>query len=294
MTQPANARGVIDLAALGAVASQSGGFVVEVDEASFEATARQSMRFPIVIELYSPRGQGQAQLSQTLTELANAAGGSWLLARIDVDASPKIAAGLGVQAVPTVLGLLAGQLVPLWQGTLDKAEAARYIEELLKLAAANGLLGKAEAVAPAGEPEPDLEAKYEPAYAALEAGRFEEAQAGFEALLQETPADPVARAGKAQAGLYARLAELDPAAAAQAEAAVGDPTAVEAVLILADQAVASGDPAAGFARLTEAIAGAAGPERERLRLRLLELFDTLASSDPIVLRARRDLATALF
>ncbi|MDR1078017.1 MAG: co-chaperone YbbN, partial [Propionibacteriaceae bacterium] len=260
MTQPAHSRGVIDLAALGAVGGQSGSFVVEVDEASFEATARQSMRFPIVIEFYSPRGQGQAQLSQALTELANAAGGSWLLARINVDASPKIAAGLQIQAVPTVVGLLAGQLMPLWQGTLDKAEAARYIDELLKLAAANGLLGKADPVASAEQPEEALEAKYEPAYAALEAGRFEEAQAGFEALLQETPSDPVARAGKAQAGLYARLAALAQAASARAEAAAGDPTAIEAVLILADQAVAGGDPAAGFARLTEAIAGAAGPE----------------------------------
>ncbi|MDR1386806.1 MAG: tetratricopeptide repeat protein [Propionibacteriaceae bacterium] len=293
MTQSANARGAIDLAALGAVASQSGGFVVEVDETSFETVARQSMRFPVVIEFYSPRAPGGAQLSQTLRELADAAAGSWLLARIDVDASPKIAAGLQIQAVPTVVGLIGGQLAPLWQGTLDKAEAASYIGELLKVAAANGVLGKADPVAQPVD-QTVQEAKYEPAYAALEAGRFAEAEACFEALLQELPSDPVARVGKAQASLYARLAALDPAALAQAEAAGDDPTAVEAVLLLSDQEVAGGDPAAGFARLVQAIAATAGPDRERLRLRLLELFETLEPSDPIVLRARRDLATALF
>ncbi|MDR1450578.1 MAG: co-chaperone YbbN, partial [Propionibacteriaceae bacterium] len=170
MSEHGQARGAVDLSSLTAGAKTTGTYVTEVTEANFEATLRQSTRFPIVVEFYSPRDPGGAELSRSLAELADAAGGSWLLARIDVDAAPRVAASLQIRAVPTVVGVLAGQLVPLWQGTLPKAEAGRYIGELLKAAAANGVLGKAQPVAPETPEAPEADPRYEAAYAAMEKG----------------------------------------------------------------------------------------------------------------------------
>jgi putative thioredoxin len=294
MTEPASARGAIDLGSLQAAAPAAGRFVVELDEANFEATLRQSARYPVVIEFYSPRDPGGPALSATLGQLADAANGSWLLARLNVDAVAPVAQALQIRAVPTVVGVLGGQLVPLWQGTLGQEDAARYIQELLKVAAANGILGKAEPQAPAAD-EAAADPRYEAAYAAMERADFAQAQAEFEKLLAETPNDAPARVGKAQAGLLARIGEPTPDAVAAAQrAADAAPADVKAVLTAADFEVALGDPARAFARIIAAVAETAGEERNTLRTRLLELFDTLDPADPVVLSARRNLATALF
>jgi putative thioredoxin len=293
MTEHVSGHGAVDLGRLASVPAPFGAYVVEVTEANFEATLRQSARFPVVVEFYSPRDQSGAQLSQDVADLANAAGGSWLLARINVDEAPRIAASLQIRAVPTVVGVLGGQMVPLWQGTLAKAEAARYIEELLKVAAANGLMGKAQPTAPETPADPELDPRYEAAYAAMEQADWPTAQAEFARLLADNPADALAKAGHAQAGLLGRLS-LDPApesAPAYADAHLDD---IVATLRAADFEVASGRSEVGFARLVAAIAASTGDDKNTLRSRLLELFDTHDPTDPIVLKARRDLATALF
>lgn len=290
-------RGAVDLSqvARSAAPAPGGVYVTELTEANFEATLRQSARFPIVVEFYSPRDPGGAALSADLRDLANAAGGAWLLARLNVDESAQAAAALQIRAVPTVVGVLAGQMVPLWQGTLAKEDAARYVQELLKVAAANGLLGKADPVVPETAEEAAADPRYEAAYSAMERGDFAQAEAEFDQLLAAAPNDAAARVGKAQAGLLARIGDPTPAAVAAAQAAADAPGApVAAVLAAADFEVALGDAEKGFARLIAAIAATAGDERDTLRQRLLALFDTQPAGDPVVLRARRNLATALY
>ena len=51
---------------------------------------------------------------------------------------------------------------------------------------------------------------------------------------------------------------------------------------------------AAFDRLIALIRTTTGDERDQVRVRLLELFETLGNADPRVLKARRDLMTALF
>lgn len=264
-------------------------FVVEVDEASFEAVLAQSVKHPVVLELYSPRANAQA-LSDALAELANEAAGAYLLARINVDQNPQLAAAFGVQAVPAILGVIGGQLAPLWQGTRSKDDARAVIGQLLQAAAANGVVGRAQptSVDAAAGPDP----RFAAADAALAEGDFEQAVAEFDKLLAAAPNDAEARAGRAQAGLLARVTALDAAEAlATAAAAPQDP---EAQLAAADVELAGGSPEAAFTRLLALIRATGGAERERARVRLLELFETVGPSDPAVLKARRDLMSALF
>ena len=75
------------------------------------------------------------------------------------------------------------------------------------------------------------------------------------------------------------------------EAPRGD---VEAQLAAADVEVAYGRPDAAFTRLIAAVQATAGDERERLRERLLDLFQAVGTSDPLVSQARKALASVLF
>ncbi len=65
-------------------------------------------------------------------------------------------------------------------------------------------------------------------------------------------------------------------------------------LAAADVELATGDADAAFTRLIDQVKKRAGDERDRVRVRLLELFETLGNADERVLKARRALMTALF
>lgn len=286
----AQVSGAVDLSQLASTPAKGGAYTVEVTEADFEATIRKSVQYPVVLEFYSAKAPESEKMGETLSQLADEAGGAWLLARMNVDASPQIVQALQIRAVPMVVGVLGGQLVPLWQGSMSKEDAKTVIAELLKMAAGNGILGKAEPQAVHAEAEEDP--RYTAAYDAMGKGAFALAQEEFEKLLAANPRDQVAKAGKAQAGLLARAGALDPAQAiARADSA---DASVDAILDAADVEVAAGELEKGFSRLTRAIAEATDEDRERLRLRLLELFETQSPSDKAVLTARRNLATALF
>lgn len=266
-------------------------FVIDVDERNFETVMQLSMKHPVVVELYSPRANAQA-LSDDLIALANAASGAYLLARVNVDVSGQIAQAFGIQAVPTVLGVVAGQLAPLFQGTTSKAEAEAMIGQLLQLAAQNGLVGRADPVAGGAGESDEPDPRYAEADAALERGDFAAAVVEYDKILAQTPNDPDAKAGRAQVALLARSAGTDPAAVLAK--ATAEPASVDAQLAAADLEILSGQAEQAFQRLIGVIRDTSGPQRETVRLRLLELFEVIGASDPAVLKARRDLMSALF
>jgi putative thioredoxin len=300
MTQPHSLRGAIDLSSLSAPATPAvpaGSYVTEVDDASFDAAMQGSARYPILIEFYSPRAPEQEQLSEALAALTNEAAGRWLLVRVNVDTSRSLAAELQITAVPTVAGVVGGQLVPLWQGTLEKAEAKQRIEELLTAAVQYGIVGKAQPVAPAkvaaeGEGEQGMDPRYVAAYAAMEREDYAAAQQEFSTLLLATPSDAVAKAGRAQSAMLERVTSSNPQGAIDKLAA--DPGDLQAILAMADLEAATGKIEAAFARLIAAVRGRVGDEKDVVRKRLLELYDTCDPTDPAVLRSRRELASALF
>ena len=270
-------------------------YVVEVTEQTFEAeTIRKSVKHPVVVELYSPRVATGQQLSDALIDIANASDGKFLLARLNADTAPGIVQALGLQAVPTVIALINGQLAPLFQGVLPKEQVQATIDQLLKTAVAGGMVGRAQPMGSepaAAEPEPQVDPRFAAADAALERGDFAAARDEFDKLLQANPNDVEAAAGKAQAGLFARAAVLDPEATLAAANGSDD---LGSQLAAADVEMISGQVEAAFARLIGVVKRSSGEDRNQARVRLLELFETLGNTDPRVLKARSDLMTALF
>ena len=314
MSQPSSpqprfdVRGAVDLAALSRPATPppgapgglppAGGFVVDTVEATFGDLVQSSTTYPVVVLLWSTRNPESVELARGLGLLAAQYAGRFLLARVDIDVSPQIATAFQVQQVPTVVAILAGQPVPLFQGTYPPEQVAPVIDQLLAAAATNGITGMApgavgEAAAlPAEVVEPPLPPLHQAAYDAIEADDLQGAADAYAQALRENPRDDMARAGLAQVGLLQRPHDVDLTAARAA--AADRPADVPAQLLVADLDVLGGNVEDAFARLIDLVRATSGPDRELVRIRLVDLFEVVGADDPRVPVARRALANALY
>jgi len=297
--------GAIDLSALKQPATSpaqsavggNGPYVVDISEQNFQQAALEaSMNHVVVLSLWSPRSPQSASFNSLLADVTNSYDGAIVLAQVDIDTNPAIAQALGAQAVPLVVGLVKGQPVPLFQGTVDEPDVRRYFDELIAVATQNGLTGRAqpaEASAPADEePEVAEDPRFAAADAAFADGDFTTAVAEYEKLQAQYPAD--AEIGERLAGvrLLSRTKDADLQAARAAAAAAPDD--LDAQLLVADLDVSGGHVQDAFDRLIGLVKRTSADDREKVRERLLELFTVVGVADPRVAAARRALASALF
>ena len=270
-----------------------GPLVVDVDAQNLREVAETSTRVPVVVVLHASRSQASADLAGQLQTLAQEYAGRFQLARVDVDAAPEVAQALQVAAVPTVVALIAGQPVPLFQGAIPADQLRELLDQLLELAARNGVTGRlAPRDADAQPAEPEETEVERAAREALERGDYAAAEKAYDHAIAQSPADADLKVARAQIRMLGRMDGKDPRALLAAADAPG--AGVEDQLAGADAALALGDVNVALGRALEAVRSHAGEERETARLRLLELFEVIGSSAPEVARARRQLAAILF
>lgn len=299
-----NLRGAVDLSALKNRATAppsstpSGGspYAVDVNEQSFQEFVQLSQKVPVVVALGSGRSQQSAQVNALLEKLMNENGGKIALGRVDVDSSPQIAQAFGVTAVPTVIALIKGQPVPMFEGDLPEDQVREFLVELLKVAASNGVTGNlGGGPEPEAAPEPPLPPLHQAALDAIESGDLDLAKASYEKALAEKPNDTDAKIGLAQVNLMRRTAQINVAQAEEFRSrAAADQDDIDAVLAVADLDVTGGHVEDALARLVKYIGTHFGPERDTARIRLLELYDVVGVGDPRVSASRQALARALF
>ena len=270
--------------------------VVDVDASSLRDVAEVSTQVPVIVVLHSPRSQASADLATVLEQLADQYSGRFQLARVNVDTAPEVAQALQAQAVPTVVALIAGQPVPMFQGAVPQEQLRSVIDQLLEVAAANGVNGTIAVDGAAGagtaEAEPEETEVERAAREAIEAGDFAAAEEVYTHAIAQNPGDDDLKVARNQVRLMARLDGQDPhELLAAADAA---PTDLAAALAGADADLALGDVNAALGRALEAVRTHTGEEREEARLRLLELFEVIGSTSPEVAQARRRLATMLY
>lgn len=287
--------GAVDLSALkqrasageggaDSAAGPSGG--VEITEANLEAEVLvRSSEVPVVVVLWSPRSEASVQLGDALAGLAAADAGKWSLATVNVDVVPRVAQMFGVQAIPTVVALAAGQPLSSFQGSQPPEQLRGWIDSLL-----NATAGKLSGSGDAEDPEqvdPELEA----ARADLDAGNFDAARNAYQAILDSTPNHPEAKGAVRQIGFLQRATAQAPNAVAAADAAPDD---IDAAFAAADVEILQQNIGSAFDRLIGLVKRTAGDDRTKVRTRLIELFDLFDPADPEVIAGRRNLANALY
>ena len=280
----------------GGAGGPAAALVVDVDASSLRDVAELSARVPVIVVLHSPRSQVSTDLAAVLERLAGQYAGRFQVARVNVDAAPEVAQALQAQAVPTVVALIAGQPVPMFQGTVPEDQLRSILDQLLEVAAANGVSGTiavdAAAGADARSREPEETEVERAAREALEAGDFAAAEEVYTHAIAQNPGDEELKVARNQVRLAARLDGKDPhELLVAADAELAD---LEAFLAGADAALSLGDVNAALGRALEAVRTHQGEERETARLRLLEFFEIIGPTAPEVAQARRRLATMLY
>ncbi|MHC3475281.1 tetratricopeptide repeat protein [Streptomyces sp. 7R007] len=315
--------GVVDLAAVKAAqeakakaeqaraeaARQGGGgaispadLVIDVDEAGFERDVLQrSAEVPVVIDFWAEWCQPCKQLSPVLERLAVEYNGRFLLAKIDVDANQMLMQQFGIQGIPAVFAVVAGQALPLFQGAAGEAQIRQTLDQLVQVAeqrfGLTGLTVDPDAAPGAAQPGPaapagPYDALLEAAVQALDSGDLAGAVQAYKNVLNDDPGNPEAKLGLAQAELLQRVQGMDPQRVRKE--AAEKPADAQAQIAAADLDLVGGHVEDAFGRLIETVRRTAGDDRDTVRLRLLELFEVVGADDPRVTAARRALARALF
>ncbi|MEO9329938.1 tetratricopeptide repeat protein [Gordonia aurantiaca] len=266
-------------------APPAGPSVIDVTEATFEAEVlNRSMQQLVVVDLWAEWCGPCKQLSPVLERLAASSGGRWVLAKVDVDANPRIAQAFRVQSIPMVVAIVQGQPVTAFNGVRSEAEISAWIDEIF--AQVGHVLPENPGGAPAEEQtDPRMAAAEEK----LDQGDYEGALAAYRAIVEAEPNNVEAASAARNLEFILRARAHDPSIVEYAA-----PHDVDAQLAAADVLLLSQRTEEAFDRIIDVVRVTKGDERERARTRLLELFELFDPAEPFVVSARRKLAMALY
>lgn len=254
--------------------------IVDVDAATFEQVVVEgSKERPVVVDFWADWCAPCRMLAPVLERAVLERGGRVLLAKVDVDRNPTLAARYGVRGIPAVKAFRDGRIVAEFTGAQPPAQVAAFLDSLLPSEAE-----ELAAVAARERDEAKLEraleldprnpvARRELARLRIDQGRLEEAAA----LLREIGGDFVAD------GLAARVELLQTA----------DQQLVKR-LRSALALLAEGRTREGLEALEALLRDSADPAtRDRLRRVIVGVFNELGQTHPLATEFRRRLASVL-
>ena len=272
-----------------------GAYVVDITEQNFQQVLESSMNAAVLLVFTTSNSADSVRLADTLQTLSNEFEGKFLLGRVDIDKVPQIAQAVQVTSVPMVYLVAQGRPMPLMQQDAPIDQIRQALTQVFQQLAQGGFVGQHQPRSggvDAETGEETLDPRYQPAQDALERGDIDGAVAEYQKLVDANPGDTEAVAGLAMAELLRRTqgVDLNQARAAAAEA----PDDVEAQIMVADLDLLGGHVDDSFNRLIELVRRTSEGDRDRARTHLITLFAAVGNEDARVLRARRDLASALF
>jgi putative thioredoxin len=243
---------------------------IDVTEETFvRDVIERSHDIPVVVDFWAGWCAPCRALGPVLERLAEEANGSWILAKVDVDANFRLAGALEVQGIPAVRAFKGGREVAEFTGALPEPAVRKWLAQL-------------------GPSPADI--AYDEGATLEAAGELNAAAERYRRALVEAPGHAEAAAALNRVELAQRAAGLDRHDLEQ-RADAGD---IDAVLDLADLDAQAGDLDAAIGRLVDAQRRTTGDDRERVRQRLVALLDVPPPGDPRVTAARRAMASALF
>jgi putative thioredoxin len=283
-----------------------GGAVAAVVDVTVENFQREvvdrSRQIPVLIDFWATWCGPCKTLGPILEKIARDLSGSLVLAKIDVDKNPEVADLFQIQSVPTVMLLKDARPVDGFMGALPEPQVRKFLEKHLGAAAPDplkqaekleqeGKRGEAADVLRAHlqQKPDDSKARVMHARLLVAEGRVEEARKVFAKVAGEALESAEAKAVRAQlegAGKSAQVADLERAVA---EA----PHDIAARIALGKGLVAAGQHERGLEVLLEAAKADVHFDGDAPRKALIDVFNLLGQSDPLVLEFQRRLSMLL-
>lgn len=284
-------------------------FAFDTGSADFEqAVLAASHRCLVLVDFWAEWCGPCKVLKPILERLAVEYGGRFLLAKLDSDAHPELAARFGVRGIPNVKAFRDGEVVAEFTGALPEGEVRTFIDRLLpspaeplRAAAAEARRqGEAEVALAllddAAQADPNnREVALDRADLLIDAGQFDAAGRLLAELAHHTELAERRRALEARLALAARGGAEADLASLQARTAA-DPTDLDARLRLADALALRGDYRAALEHLLAIVKQDKQWHEEAGRKTMLDLFALLSGQpahDNLVREFRVQLARTL-
>jgi putative thioredoxin len=258
------------------------GIEVSVENLSSDILPLSLVR-PVIVLMWSPRSVESVEMVKLLGKLEGDYKEAFVLARVDIETHPQVAQAFQTKSIPYAVAIIAEQMVPLFEQPYPEAQVRMVLDKVLTLASEQGV-GQA--------PVEQMEPEEIEAMDALEAGNLVAAEAAYKKWLARKPAENLAKLGLAQTQLLIRTEALD--LNAVIEQSTQNPSDIDLQLKAADVEIVNGGVEAAFTRLLHAIRATTGDDRAKVKDHLLNLFALVDQSDPRLVAARKELASALF
>lgn len=283
------------------------GHVVDATAANFETEILQkSLQTPVLIDFWAEWCGPCKTLGPILEKLADEYGGAFVLAKVDVDREPQLAAAFQIRSVPTVFLLIEGQPVDGFPGALPEGQVREFLARhgIVPGEAADEAGAGAESVpldpaaevarlreAVAADPARD-ELKLDLALALLRTGESDEAARLLDALPANLATDDRSVQARARLGFAALLKDAPPRAALE-QAIAADPADLRARHLLGARELVEGNAEAGLEQFLAMLQHDRDFEDGLPRRSLIDAFRVVEDAE-LVGRYRRRMASLLF
>jgi putative thioredoxin len=274
-----------------AAAEPEQSFVIDVGDADFETRVLElSMQLPVLVDCWAPWCAPCKSLGPVLEKLAKEYGGRFVLAKLNTDEAPQIAAALRIRSIPQCFLFVQGRPVDQFTGALPEGKLREFLDKHV-----GPVVDEVQAIRDeAAQAEPEAAEAllrealtYEPGHAELTLDLAERLVARGALDEAQTLLDGIATAERTarHAPLEKRieLARKRPQGdrAALAARVAANPKDFEARFALAAWQVYEGDYRGAFEQLLDVVLRDKAEHREQARKQLVEWFDACPDAEAV-------------